>query len=237
MAETAKYYLRAMDECDPWNVYYSEEQASEDKLYVSTEYPWESGYSRNEMAINVEDLRDVVEGIETALEEIDYSFYGIDEDTLDEEEIANTILDTIKYYLPYANKLSKGNLNQLIEFCFQYKDDSHNEEILKVFLQILEIIYGEPFISGTFHGYSQGDWAIYICPKKLEPQLGFIEACIMGTGTEFAVSEIPLAGPEDFDDVDWYYEYTELWKDDDIKKWAADNLGCSPNDVEIIKKD
>lgn len=79
-----------------------------------------------------------------------------DNDEIDEEEVAKITLETIKDYVPFANQLSKSQLNHLIELCYEYQDESKNK-ILKIFLEILNLLYGEPYIAGTFHGYSQGD--------------------------------------------------------------------------------
>lgn len=235
MAETAKYYIKAMDECDPWDIYYSEEEAENDKLYISDRYPWQTEY-RADIDINTSNLKDLVKAIEDALQDIDDTYYVVDDnDEVDEEEVAKNIISTIKYYVSGADKLSKSQLNKLIDLCYDFQDEDKDNKILDIFLEILEILYGEPYISGTFHGYSQSDWALYICPKSLEKGLDFIEACVMGTGTEFAIPEEPLDSPDELETADCYYEYTALWKDDDIKKWAADNIGCSPNDIEIIK--
>lgn len=231
-----KYYMKAMGERNPWGIYYSEEFAETDNLYVSDYYPWETNYRFNE-GINTYNLCQLAKCIDMALNDINTTYYGTDEnDEIDEEEVAKNILNTINYFFSDTDKLSKSQLNKLADLCFDFQEETNKNKELAIFLQILEIIYGEPYISGTFRGNSQGDWALYICPKALEKGLGYIEACIMGTGTEFAVSNTQLDSPEEFDYAICNYDYTELWKDDDIKKWAANNLRCSPNEVEIIEK-
>ena len=89
---------------------------------------------------------------------------------------------------------------------------------------------------GTFTGYSQGDWLPYFCPKSLESSLSYIEAVLMGTGTEYVMCMDPQDSPIGcFDKSDIFSAYTDLWREDDIKKWAASEIGCQPDQVEILE--
>ena len=89
---------------------------------------------------------------------------------------------------------------------------------------------------GIFKGDSQGDWLPYFCPKSLESSLSYIEAVLMGTGTEYVMCTDPLDSPFGcFEKSDIFSAYTDLWREADIKEWAASLIGCQPDQVEILE--
>jgi hypothetical protein len=126
--------------------------------------------------------------------------------------VAKEVIDIIKSYfspLPDGSALSNSDINKLIELVYQYYDAKGDEET-EVICKVLEVFYKKPFTYGTMRGYSQGDWMDYICPVDLMDRLAYIEAVLMGTGTEFAISTDKIDFPTDWSDVDCYYDYTEL---------------------------
>ena len=58
----------------------------------------------------------------------------------------------------------------------------------------------------------------------------------MGTGTEYVMCTEPQDSPIGcFDKSDIFSAYTDLWREDDIKKWAASEIGCRSDQVEILE--
>ena len=164
-----------------------------------------------------------------------YSSDDASPDILKEE--AKEIIRTLEEYFKKENEqpFTNSEVNTLLD-CIEYyntkNDDYDNQLICKVF----GIIYGEEFIYGTFTGNSQGDWLPYFCPKSLESSLSYIEAVLMGTGTEYVMCMDPQDSPIGcFDKSDIFSAYTDLWREDDIKKWAASEIGCRPDQVEILE--
>jgi len=228
-----KYYIKEIKNSDPWNVYYDEGRAVEDLLWAG----------------NNSDFGDINSSL---VKDMDFKAYNLtlDKEVLDddfedsvdadEEDYAKELIEIVNNYFEKANKhpLSSKEISDIIDISETLNSTyRRSEEYLELICKLLEIIYGKPFIIGVFRGCSQGDWLDYICPEDLKSSLPFIEACIMGTGTEFAMCEIPLDSPDEFDEQpeNIFSDYTELWRENDIKKWAADILGCKPDEVEIIK--
>ena len=230
--ENKKYYIMPQQE-DYFDssIYYDENQAKEDHLFCSG-----NGYS-----FNAEPLLEVEKGLENAYYDIfdapagTYSSDDASTDILKEE--AKEIISTLEGYFKKENEqpFTNSEVNTLLD-CIEYyntkNDDYDNQLICKVF----GIIYGEEFIYGTFTGNSQGDWLPYFCPKSLESSLSYIEAVLMGTGTEYVMCTDPQDSPIGcFDKSDIFSAYTDLWREDDIKKWAASEIGCRPDQVEILE--
>ena len=230
--ENKKYYIMPQQE-DYFDssIYYDENQAKEDHLFCSG----------NGFSFNAEPLLEVEKGLENAYYDIfdtpagTYSSDDASPDILKEE--AKEIIRTLEEYFKKENEqpFTNSEVNTLLD-CIEYyntkNDDYDNQLICKVF----GIIYGEEFMYGTFTGNSQGDWLPYFCPKSLEPSLHYIEAVLMGTGTEYVMCTDLQDSPIGcFDKSDIFSAYTDLWREDDIKKWAASEIGCRPDQVEILE--
>ena len=230
--ENKKYYIMPQQE-DYFDssIYYDENQAKEDHLFCSG----------NGFSFNAEPLLEVEKGLENAYYDIfdtpagTYSSDDASPAILKEE--AKEIIRILEEYFKKENEqpFTNSEVNTLLD-CIEYyntkNDDYDNQLICKVF----GIIYGEEFMYGTFTGNSQGDWLPYFCPKSLESSLSYIEAVLMGTGTEYIMCMDPQDSPIGcFDKSDIFSAYTDLWREDDIKKWAASEIGCRPDQVEILE--
>lgn len=145
----------------------------------------------------------------------------LDDYNKEDGPLQNQLLEVAKTYINSYDsklKLSDSSLNFVINKAMQFYDCKSDEEN-DLLCEVLETLYNKDFINGTFRGNSQGDWLDYICPEDLGPRLNYIEAVIMGTGTEFKIST-EKCERDDFetDAVDCYYDYTDLWKEEDVKK-------------------
>lgn len=227
-----KYYIMPQQEdyLDS-SIYYDEDQAEEDHLFCFG----------NDGSFNPGPLLEVEKGLENAYYDIfnaPSTTYGSNDaspDILKTE--ASDIINTLASYFKKENgqPFTNSEVNTLLD-CVEYyntkNDDYDNQLICKVF----GIIYGEEFMYGTFTGNSQGDWLPYFCPKSLGPSLAYIEAVLMGTGTEYVMCAEPQDSPIGcFDKSDIFSAYTDLWREDDIKEWAASEIGCQPDQVEILE--
>ena len=226
--EKKKYYIMPQQE-DYFDssIYYDEDQAEEDHLFCFG----------NDFSFNAEPLLEVEKGLENAYYDIfdapagTYSSDDASPAILKEE--AKEIISTLEGYFKKENgqPFTNSEVNTLLD-CIEYYNAKDSKLICKVF----GIIYGKEFMYGTFTGNSQGDWLRYFCPRSLEPSLSYIEAVLMGTGTEYVMCMDPRDSPIGcFDKSDIFSSYTDLWREDDIKKWAASEIGCRPDQVEILE--
>ena len=153
------------------------------------------------------------------------------------KEEAKEIIRTLEEYFKKENEqpFTNSEVNTLLD-CVEYYNTKDNDYDNELICKVFGIIYGEEFMYGTFTGYSQGDWLPYFCPRSLESSLSYIEAVLMGTGTEYVMCTEPQDSPIGcFDKSDIFSAYTDLWREDDIKKWAASEIGCRPDQVEILE--
>lgn len=232
-----KYYMKPVDgDWYDWEVYYSEDQAMEDLFWA--------GGDRDFKDINSSLVSDVKKCLTDAYSDIEDTYYLEDEETgdIDEEEIAKTVTETIKYYFKKSDgsALRNSDINKLSKLVVDYNETTRGwDDELSIVCEVLEIYYGKPFCTGTLRGSSSSDWMACVYPKELEDLIPYIEAVLMGTGTEFAISIEKIDLPEggDLFGEDVYYDYTELWRDDDIINWAAQNLGCSPSEIVLLSED
>ena len=97
--------------------------------------------------------------------------------------------------------------------------------------KILSIQYGYKWRSVTLRGCCQGDWqeCVYAEPYYDEDELEKIESLYFNTGTEY---EIVKNGSDDSSDI--LYLYTTSWDTAKKKKEIADELGCQPDEIEML---
>lgn len=215
-----KYYATQCDiEWFDFANYYDEETAAEDKFAIIENrdyerFGWE-GY---------EDMKRILRAC----------FYDLDtyssEEDRDEDEETKEVLKG--YFSKINNNLTDEQLNRLKDICSGLSTCNLKAEVSYI-IEALEIVYGIKFITGIMRGCSQGDWFEYICPETLKPKLDWIEAVLMGTGTEFCITCEPVEEGTDLDEVDCYHDYTELYTPEDIKKWIADNNHTTPENVVL----
>lgn len=218
-----KYYAKpTTGEYYNWEDWYSNEQAAEDHFWA--------GGNRDFGDINGSMIADLKKNIENT----DYDIYnGIEDGVTDEEAVAE-MFRILYYYFPDA----KGKEEQYLKLIDKFQHCKSQDEN-DVLCEILELETGEPYINGTLHGYSQGDWMDYICPKKLADSIHYIEAVIMGTGTEYFVSDDMLESEEEFyeaiENGECHTEFADLWREEDVKEWIADLYHCKPEEVEVLE--
>lgn len=222
-----KYYAKptSMEYFD-YTVYYDEDMAKDDNFWAggNRDFGDINGSLRDDIKNHLENLDSDVE-TETDSEKTD-------------KENVEGIFNLVHYYFPK----SPGRELQYIKLANEFTYCESREEN-NIICKVLQMEYDEEFINGTITGNSQGDWMEYICPKKIANRVPYIEAVLFATGTEFAITEdkLDLDGKTEdeinqaFDDADKFYDFTELWKEEDIKKWLADMIHCKPEEVEILE--
>lgn len=225
-----KYYATEADlEWFDYEIYYAESQAEEDHIWI--------GGNRNFTEINEDFRKTIVKNLENCAYDLD----ALKSEFTD--ETTGTITDTklfeaeqrnlIKYYFAKENKtdfLDEEiiNLIKLIQDYVSIRSELEND----VICQVLELLYGEPFLNGTITGSSQGDWLRIIYPESSAARIPFIEAVMFATGTEFRITTEPVELTE-LEDADCFHDYTELWKDEDIREWLCATLNCKSEELVI----
>lgn len=206
-------------QCDPENFYW-EDYLDEDTLV--------------EQHISIMGNRDynnlnesMVKEITTALDDAGYDLENMDfdEEDADPKDIIN---------LYFAKKteedkqFTEEEYKKLVDLSMSWCASEETETLLEA----LKIIYGIGFTSGTIRGCCQGDWNNYIAPEGTD--MKFYEAVYFNTGTEFKIAMEATEGEPDWDEIDCCFDYTHLYRNEDIKKWIADNNGCKPEEVLLI---
>lgn len=209
--------------------YYDEESAVYDKF-------WAGGNS------DFKDLNpDLVVDLKKKLDDLVYDIDSLDFDNYDnEDDFQQEVEDTATYYVKAYDSeinLTDRELNYLIKLAYDFNEAKSQDEN-EIICKVLELFYKERFITGTIAGSSQSDWMDYICPKIMKDRVPYIEAVLFATGTEFYITDdkIEVDGlnlEEDLHDLDGYYDYTELWRTEDVKEWVANNNHCKPEEVVI----
>ena len=224
-----KYYARPTSmEWFNWEVYYGEDMAKEDNFWAggNSDFGDINGSLRDDIKNHLENLDSDVE-TETDPEKTD-------------KENVKGIFNLVHYYFPKSSGKELEYIKWAKEFC-SCDGREENEIICKV----LQMEHDKEFINGTIHGSGQSDWMEYICPKKMKDRVPYIEAVLFATGTEFAITEekLDLDGKtkdeieEALSNVDQFYDYTDLYKEEDIKEWIADTIPCKPEEVEILEEE
>lgn len=224
------------NECFDYEAYYDEDQAAYDMFWA--------GGNRDFCDFNADLKGDVEKALDNAGWDLEN---GIDEELSDEEKNEERLSICEYYFKSLAtNELTEEQFYQLGELSINYKHCCSRDE-LDVICDALTILHGKKFVNGTIRGCSQGDWMEYIAPETMSREsINWIEAVLFATGTEFRIAEVEL--PDDFDmqDVDAliekadecmdaYCDYTDLWREDDVKEWIAN--GASYGNKHFTKDD
>lgn len=218
----ANYYARQISgEYFNYELYYGESCAKSDNFWA--------GGNREFIDIN----KELVENLLKNLEDYDYDCeQSEDEDGVAPEEEYYKLAN---YWFAKndGSKFTEDDLRKLTDCRIEFARGQLESNDLKC--KLLEIIYGEPFKHGTIRGDSQGDWMNYICPESMSDEyINWIEAVLFARGTEFEITEEPIDSPEDFDNANTFCDYTNEWREEDIRKWAADCAGCQPEEMKLI---
>lgn len=184
---------------------------------------------------SIKDLRQhIVNAIDSISDDVDDEVRCLE----DGKALAQVDIDRIiNYYLQKESreKFTVEETQQILALVGTFYDRDADEDA--VICKLLELEYGEEFESGIIRGSCQGDYLYYLAPASTTKEMmKWIEAVLFATGTEFMISCQPYATKEDFEDAnDFYCDYTYLWRDEDIKKWVAGNIGCSVDEVKLLR--
>lgn len=207
-----------------YEMYYDEEQASYDKFCGVG--------NRNFQGFNSDLHDDVAKALENCGWDLEN---GINSDMSDADK-EDEKLSICRYYFKSLTgegiTLTDADYKDLGKLALQWNGTASSDEIDLV-CEALTILHGEIFVHDIIRGSSQGDWMECIFPDGFR-SLSYVEAVLFGTGTEYRVSIVEVE--DDFDltdkdallelaeqDDDYTHDYTDEWRDDDIKQWIADN--------------
>jgi len=165
--------------------------------------------------------------------EDDTEFYKdyISLDAQQKFECADIVFD----FDPNANA---GDVVHVLDTCIDnmYTKLSGNPDVSCI-ADLLSLIDGQPYKSGTLRGAVQGDWLEYICPESISDEyLQWIASVLFNTGYEYVVGQtrgIDLGSCIDDGDVE--YLYLDVYNEDGAKRKIADELNCSVNDIELVE--
>jgi len=235
-----KIFAKQLDcECFDYRAYYDEDMAVEDQVYI--------GGNRNFCGFN-EDLRaSVVKAFEECRYDLETVDSDVDDGEMTDEEGNAQRLDLCKNYfeglkgkeVKFSDEqyFKLGSLSREFWTC---RSSDENDLVCEA----LSILHNKEFVNGTIRGCCQGDWNKYICPKERQDFVtGYVKAVYFATGTEFQITCEPIEVDSDdvdeieskFEEAEVYCDYTDLWKDDDIKEWIAKN--SSYGDKQYTKDD
>ena len=227
-----KYYAtEAAPEWFDYEIYYDESRAEEDHIWI--------GGNRNFIEINEDFRKTIVKNLEDCAYDIGIA---IDEATdadlggvIDQAALEVKENEVVKYYFTKNDKtpLSETELHDLVILAREFVDGTYSDENSTI-CKVLELLYGEPFLNSTITGSSQGDWLRIIYPESRAAIIPFIEAVMFATGTEFIITTEPIELAE-LEDADCFHDYTELWKDEDVRAWLCATLSCKSEELVIRK--
>ena len=211
-----------------WENWYSEEDAVTDHIYIG-------GGNRDFSTMN----KNLYTATDADLANVYYDLDVLRGEGYTGQELVEEVYKVIRGYFKYhdGTTLIPPDCLKLLQLIGEYAHcGSHGE--LEIMADVLSVIYKEKFITGVFHGYGQGDWQTYLCPESLKPKLDYIEAVYMGTGTLLEISDDKYETAEEAEEANNYFlDYVaDLYNDDDIKQYVADQLGITKAEVEIIKE-
>lgn len=213
-----KIYATEVDsENFDYSCYYDEDMAEEDGIWA--------GGNRDFAEINPDLRKDVSRALESAY----HNLYDIE----DFHDVDINIEETLNYWFKKSSgdpltEAEQKTLLKLVGDFFYCTSADENGIICKV----LTIITGKVYKEGVIRGYSQGDWLKIIYPEEIQERLSWIEAVLFATGSEFAITTEAIE-EKDLDDAEVYYDYTNLYKPEEIKAWIAENNHVGVDDVEI----
>lgn len=110
--------------------------------------------------------------------------------------------------------------------------------VYKVVVDVLELLYDEPFVYGTLAGATRSEWQDYICPASLKDKLDWIKAVVWGTGTQLLVSYCDSETVPEFNasycSFSQYY-YSASKDVEKLRQEVADEIGCELHEVKLLK--
>lgn len=137
--------------------------------------------------------------------------------------------DYLSYFVTFCDRgwhFANGDRN-LYNLAVSYKADKEDDTDEEIeLIDALNAVGDEEFVVRTIHGCRQGDYGhLYIAKKNLD-MVDYIEAVFFNTGTEVRV--------ESLDDEYPLYFYTEKYRDEDLLEMAADEVGCSIDEIILL---
>ena len=167
---------------------------------------------------------------ETLLDSINEMNYDELNGIMDNDE---ELCDLLYYKFPRFNifDCSKYNIGEAISLgraILDYIDFKKNEDLCK----ILTIVSGEEWDWKEIHGSSQSEWNYFFYCKKTwkDEDIAHLEMDYFNLGSEWMVAD-----NEDMEDLTYIYCYGS--DDDSIRKEIANNWGCEPKDVKMLRFD
>lgn len=227
-----KYYV-IEDSLYDYNVdwYFSEDEAEADHWIKVPDREYGNNYGGD----NYEDVK-------RALLDIDNDLETSDVESLSEEEVLENIVDICNYYIKKTSG-KKLSLKEVLTICQLADELSRNWKVDEpdALAEAFTIIYDIPFVAGTMHGSSQGEYLEYICPTSItEERLEYIEAVMFGTGIEVSVSDKAYEVEDLPEDIsDWEWDYIPYMPDTKLKEYVSNQLYShpAPTDIEVLTKE
>lgn len=142
----------------------------------------------------------------------------------------DSLRDIVKaYFAYYGIEPNADMISKIRKFAKEYNWETEDE----IHVEVFKLFTGIDWKVTEIRGCAYGEWAeIMYIDGMLDVEE--FEALYFNTGTEFIIhdedTEVECA-----DDISGYSVYTHLWREDDVKKWIAENFGHPGEDVVLYK--
>lgn len=144
----------------------------------------------------------------------------------------STVTEAITtFFPPPKGKYNTKHISKWKQILLKYRTCNRRDED-DVVCAALELITGQPYVSGTIRGCCQSDWQEYYAPADMDMQ--YFEIEYFNLGSEWIVhdeDDVP-AGP---DEINGYSIYCYSSNSDDIRKEIAENAGVVLDDVVLYE--
>lgn len=204
-----------------WELYISEEELADRNIAICG--------NREFKGINTEMISEILTGLEQIQADYDYDLGDFE----DEETARKEIIDNISDYFVPSNRsdFTEEEKNKLLDLGMQYCT-AYGDDVGKIIVQALGIVYGMPFTCGIIRGCCQGDWNGYYAPEGTD--MSYIEAVYFGTGTEYLVSKSELESADELDFDTGITYYTAEYSAEKIKEDLAIQADIDKNNLIVL---
>lgn len=217
-----KYYAKELRSGNfDYEIYFSDDYAEDMNMWI--------GGNRDFIEMN----KPLYKDIDRALKYIYIDCENIKYDN-DGEISAEEKRDLVEYYFrDYKKGFTENNVESIVDIAYEY--DTEGIDNTECIVEVLSIVYGVPFKSGTMSGSVQREWVEYICPASVDQEtIDYIEGVFFGTGTEYLITEEKIDSAKDFDDVESVSYFTVKYRTEDIKRDLAKQFGCEADELVIL---
>lgn len=128
--------------------------------------------------------------------------------------------------------LTADEIKTVVKAAYEFVD---NRDPLGAICDYLNVVKKRSFAHRTLRGSSQGDFITCIYPIGEEEFVDWLEAVYFGTGSEWEIADEYLESVEEFEAAQKFNDYTDKWRDEDIKDWVRQVVSEPDCEVVLLK--